>query len=101
MTPTPPFPRRVGPRPRTTPTNPHTQLDQNAPLELQQEIADFMFGLGCVREVPSLISVPGARAMWLQESCAAGPEHAFMVGREMKPFPSSTSLPPHRPSVCL
>ena len=27
---------RPGPRPRTTPTNPHVQLDGNAPLELQE-----------------------------------------------------------------
>ncbi|MEM8608289.1 MAG: luciferase family protein [Myxococcota bacterium] len=76
------FPARTGPRPRTTPTNPHTQLDQNAPIELQHQVAEFMFGLACVNEVPSRISVPGARAMWLSETCDAGPPNAFMIGRE-------------------
>lgn len=76
------LPTRSGPRPRTTPTNPHTQLDQNAPEDMQEAVAAFMFGLSCVREVPSSISVPGARAMWLEESCATGPADAFMVGRE-------------------
>lgn len=76
------FPHRAGPRPRTTPTNPHTQLEQNAPAELQEKVAEFMFGLQCVDEVPSRISVPGARAMWLHDSCHAGPRNAFMVGRE-------------------
>lgn len=76
------FPDRSGPRPRTTPTNPHTQLEQNAPLPLQEQVAEFMFGLSCVDEIPSRISVPGARAMWLRDSCAAGPAHAFMIGRE-------------------
>ncbi|MEM6927835.1 MAG: luciferase family protein [Myxococcota bacterium] len=76
------LPIRSGPRPRTTPTNPHTQLEQNAPRELQEEVAAFMFGLSCVQETPSRISVPGARAMWLHESCATGPSEAFMIGRE-------------------
>ncbi|MEM8996865.1 MAG: luciferase family protein [Acidobacteriota bacterium] len=76
------LPPRRGPRPRTTPTNPHTQLEQNAPHELQLETAEFMFGLPCIREVTSRVSVPGTRAMWLQESCEAGPPNAFMVGRE-------------------
>ncbi|MEM6794498.1 MAG: luciferase family protein [Acidobacteriota bacterium] len=76
------LPARRGPRPQTTPTNPHAQLDQNAPEELQRETADFMFGLSGVREVTSRVSVPGSRAMWLEESCEAGPPHAFMVGRE-------------------
>ncbi|MEM9997936.1 MAG: luciferase family protein [Bacteroidota bacterium] len=76
------LPTRPGPRPQTTPTNPHTQLDQIAPVGLQQEVAAFMFGLDCVQEVPSMISVPGSRAMWLHDSCQAGPSNAFMVGRE-------------------
>lgn len=76
------LPTRSGPRPKTTPTNPHTQLDQIAPEDLQGEMAEFMFGLTCVEETPSRISVPGARAMWLHESCATGPDSAFMIGRE-------------------
>ncbi|MEM7585189.1 MAG: luciferase family protein [Acidobacteriota bacterium] len=77
-----PIPPRRGPRPNTTSTNPHTQLDQTAPESLQQQTAEFMFSLPCVRETTSAISVPGARAMWLQESCETGPANAFMVGRE-------------------
>lgn len=76
------LPTRRGPRPKTTPTNPHTQLEQIAPVHLQEEVASFMFGLTCVQETASRISVPGARAMWLHESCATGPANAFMVGRE-------------------
>ncbi|MEM7276087.1 MAG: luciferase family protein [Actinomycetota bacterium] len=76
------LPVRPGPRPTTTPTNPHTQLDQIAPVNLQLEIAEFMFALSCVDEGPSQISVPGARAMLLQDSCLAGPPEAFMIDRE-------------------
>ncbi|MEM9034224.1 MAG: luciferase family protein [Actinomycetota bacterium] len=76
------LPVRFGPRPTTTPINPHTQLDQNAPADLQEEVADFMFGLACVDEGESRISVPGARAMLLQDSCRSGPPEAFMIDRE-------------------
>jgi hypothetical protein len=41
-----------------------------------------MFSQPCVMERPSRISVPGARAMVLDEGCAAGEATAFMIGRE-------------------
>ncbi|MEM8619742.1 MAG: luciferase family protein [Actinomycetota bacterium] len=82
MTTTQDLPRRRGPRPATTATNPHTQLDQTAPVDLQRRVADLMFSLSCVVETHSLISVPGARAAWLDDGCAAGPVDAFMIERE-------------------
>ena len=76
------LPRRQGPRPATTPTNPHTQLDQQPGDSRQrQRLATALFGLPGVIERPSRISVPGARALWLEEG-AAGPPEAFMVGVE-------------------
>jgi len=38
--------------------------------------------LPAVRVMPSMISVPGARAFVLEEDAARGPDEAFMVGRE-------------------
>jgi len=73
---------RPGPRPRTTPTNPHVQLDQNAPLELQELLFERARALPGVRVEPSMISIPGARAFVLGEEAAGGPPEAFMVGRE-------------------
>jgi hypothetical protein len=76
------LPRREGPRPATTPTNPHTQLDQQPPgTEQRQLLAEALFALPGVVERPSQISVPGARALWLAEG-AAGPPEAFMIGTE-------------------
>jgi hypothetical protein len=79
-----PLPQRSGPRPRTTPTNPHTQLDQQpADLAIRDELARRLFSLEGVEERPSAISVPGARALWLADPDAGGPsEAAFLVGRE-------------------
>jgi phospholipase/carboxylesterase len=57
--------RRAGPRPRTTPTNPHSQLEQNAPPELQERVFDFARSLEGVAIGPSTVSVPGTRAFHL------------------------------------
>jgi len=92
--------RREGPRPRTTPTNPHTQLDQNPGPSIVEELARRMFALPDVEERPSAISVPGARAMWLSEGAPAGPREGFMIGREfahIHPMPDGSlhaALPP-------
>jgi hypothetical protein len=77
------LPRRAGDRPRTTPTNPHTQLDQQPPApELVAELARRAFALPGVVEEPSRISVPGARALTLAAGEPAGPPEAFLIGRE-------------------
>lgn len=77
------FPARRGSRPHTTPTNPHTQLDQQpSDPTLRQELARAVFSLDFVTERPSLISVPGARALWLSDDVPAGPPTAFMIERE-------------------
>jgi Family of unknown function (DUF5519) len=77
------FPARRGPRPRTTTSNPHTQLDQQpdspaARDRLRAELAR----LPDVVWRPSAISVPGAEALCLADGHVAGPPEAFMIGRE-------------------
>jgi phospholipase/carboxylesterase len=70
--------RRAGPRPRTTPTNPHTQLDQNAPAVLQERVFEIGRSLSGVAVGPSLVSVPGARAFHLP-GCGHAAHGAFMI----------------------
>lgn len=94
------LPERAGQRPRTTLTNPHTQLDQNPEEVLVRELAQKVFALSDVEERPSAISVPGARALWLRDEVPAGPQEAFMIGREfahIHPLPDGSlhaALPP-------
>jgi hypothetical protein len=79
----PPLPPRQGARPRTTQTNPHTQLDQQpVDLALVEELGRDLFSLPGVVELPSGISVPGARALTLAPGEPVGPPEAFMVDRE-------------------
>ena len=77
------LPARAGHRPRTTPSNPHTQLDQQpTDAHVVEELARRAFALPGVVEEPSGISVPGARALVLAPGEPAGPPEAFLVGRE-------------------
>jgi hypothetical protein len=79
----PSLPRRAGDRPRTTPTNPHTQLDQQpTDPRLTEDLARRVFALPGVVEQPSRISVPGARALVLAPEEATGPPEAFLIDRE-------------------
>jgi Family of unknown function (DUF5519) len=77
------LPARVGARPKTTPTNPHTQLDQQPDdVGLIEELARRVFALPGVGEAPSRISVPGARALVLAAGETSGPPEAFLIDRE-------------------
>lgn len=81
------LPRRRGARPRTTSAFPHSQLDQQPEdPRLIDRLADRAFGLHGVVERPSSISVPGARALVLADDRAAGPDAAFIRGREFAHF---------------
>jgi hypothetical protein len=78
-----PLPVRAGDRPRTTPTNPHTQLDQQpTDAGLVEELARRLFALPGVVEEPSRVSLPGARALVLAPDEALGPPEAFLIDRE-------------------
>ncbi len=94
------LPERAGQRPSTTPTNPHTKLDQNPEDLVVRELAQRLFALPDVEERPSAISVPGARALWLRDDVPTGPQEAFMIGREfahIHPMPDGSlhaALPP-------
>ncbi len=76
------MPHRPGPRPSTTPTNPHTQLDQQPGDDRpRQHLIGRLADLPGVVWAGSRISVPGARALTLPHGLA-GPPDAFMIGTE-------------------
>lgn len=87
------FPRRPGPRPTTTTWEPHEQLNQLGSEALWDELAGRSFALPGVTDVPSKISVAGARALWLDDELATGPAEAFVIEREfahIHPRPDSS-----------
>jgi phospholipase/carboxylesterase len=73
------LPKRQGPKPKTTPSTPHQQIDQTSPPAMQENLWQRMLSLDGISARPSGISVHGTRALWLNEP---GHAAAFMVGRE-------------------
>lgn len=76
------LPPRRGTPPVTTSVNPHRQLTQNAPLRMYKQLAERIFALHDIEEGPSLVSVPGARALWLTKEPRRVEPLAFMAERE-------------------
>jgi phospholipase/carboxylesterase len=94
--------RRSGPRPDTTSTNPHTQLTQRAPRDLQERVFEFASSLSFVVVGPSLVSVPGARAFHLPGQSPKARD-CFMVDHEFAHLhpPSDGSLHMSLPSTIV
>ncbi len=81
------LPRRRGDRPTTTSTFPHRQLDQQPDdPTVRDALARRAFALEGVVERDSIISVPGAKALVLADERLAGPDDAFIRGREFAHF---------------
>jgi phospholipase/carboxylesterase len=69
-------------RPSAERPGPHQQLSQNAPLELQEALFALGRSLPGVTTGRSLVSLPGARAFFLDPNLAHGPDAAFQAGTE-------------------
>lgn len=88
------LPERAGEPPETTDTNPHSQVSQQSPAEIYEELAERMFVLSDTVERPSRVSIPGTRSLVLKEGVPSGPDEAFFRGREFCHLhaPDDTSL---------
>ncbi len=75
-----PLPKRNGPRPLTHKGMPHTQIGVQPAPDVNAELFQRAFALPDVTNQPTVISVPGARALWLDESLPLA--HPIPVGRE-------------------
>jgi len=83
------LPPRKGPRPHTTPSAPHIQLDQNAPAEMQAALRARVYALADVEERQTTVSDPRARAIWLKSTAPDKPPEgvqAFLNSREIGHF---------------
>lgn len=73
------LPERAGQPPQVSVTTPQQQESQNSPAMLQEQLYARLQGLDAVHTAPSRISVPGARALLLDRTGAAGPDAAFIL----------------------
>lgn len=53
---------------------------------MQTALAQRVFALAGVEERPTIVSAPGARAIWLRDHLPAGPKDAFLAEREIGHF---------------
>ena len=76
------LPVRPGPRPRTHYGLPHEQLDQNPSPPLYRRLVERFLAVPDTTHGQSLISVPGAQALFLHADCSCNAPTRFMRGRE-------------------
>ena len=94
------LPKRSGPRPLTHKGMPHA-ADRRAPVpEVHAELFRRCFSLPDVSNRPTVISVPGARALWLDEDLPLAHPEMIARGREFAHIHLDgslhVSLPPER-----
>ena len=75
--------RRGGPRPETHKGMPHAQIGVSPVPEVHAELFRRAFALPGVEERATVISVPGARALWLREDLSLAHPEAIVAGREL------------------
>jgi phospholipase/carboxylesterase len=94
------LPDRKHPRPLTHSGMPHTQIDVEPQPEIHTELFRLCFSLPNVTNRPTVISVPGARALWLDEDVPLAHPEVIARGREFAHIHPDgslhTSLSPER-----
>lgn len=95
-----PLPQRAAPRPRTTSGMPHAQIGVIPEPAIDRELRRLAYTLPGVLDRPSVISVPGARALWLADEVPVQHPEAILRGREFAHIHPDGSLhaalPPQR-----
>ena len=98
-----PIPKRSGPRPLTNKNMPHSQIGVQPVPDVNAELFRRAFALPDVTNQPTVISIPGARALWLDEGLPLA--QPVMAGREFAHIHPDgslhTSLPPERAREAL
>ena len=77
-----PLPERAGPRTQTSGTVPHVQIGVVSDTAVNDELFRRAFALPGVEDRPTIVSLPGARGMWLDKDTALAHPEAIVNGRE-------------------
>ncbi len=92
--------RRTGPRPVTHKGMPHAQIGVRPVPDVNAELFRRAYALPDVENRPTIISVPGARALWLRDEVPLAHPEVIVAGREFAHIhPDGSlhvSLPPER-----
>lgn len=87
-----PLPQRSGKPVETSGRVPHTQRDVEPVESIHQALVEFAFSLPDVREKPTIVSMRGAKGMWLDESVELQYPKAIPAGREFSHIHPDGSL---------
>ncbi|HNJ11960.1 MAG TPA: DUF5519 family protein, partial [Anaerolineales bacterium] len=77
-----PLSQRTRPRPPTNKNMPHSQIGISPVPEVNAELFRRTYSLPNVTNRPTVISVPGARAIWLDEDLPLEHPESIARGRE-------------------
>ena len=77
-----PLPQRSGPRPQTTANVPHVQIGINSVPEIDAKLLQLVSTLPGVDVRRTVISLPGAKGFWLDESLPLAHPEVIVGGRE-------------------
>lgn len=100
-----PLPKRSNSRPLVHQGMPHAQIGVEPVAEVNSELYRRAYALPDVENRPTVISVPGARALWLREDLPLAHPEAIAAGREFAHIhPDGSlhaSLPPERAAEAI
>jgi phospholipase/carboxylesterase len=88
----PALPERAGPRTRTTGIVPHTQIGVDPVPEVHEELFRRAYSLPGVQNRETIVSLPGGRGMWLEDSIPVVQPDAIVAGREFAHIHTDGSL---------
>ena len=77
-----PLPERAGPRTQTSGIVPHVQIGVEPVTAVNDELYRRAFALPGVEDRPTIVSLPGARGMWLSDDITLAHPEAIVNGRE-------------------
>ena len=77
-----PLPNRESPKPKTTGSVPHQQIDVEPVPEINKELFRRAFELPGVDNRPSKFSLPGARGLWITDEVKIVRPDQIVAGRE-------------------
>ncbi len=86
------LPTRRGPRPETTGAVPHTQIGVEPVPEVDEQLRRRAFALPDVHNRPTIISLPGARGLWLDVDLPLARPELILRGREFSHIHPDGSL---------
>lgn len=86
------LPERNGPRRQTTGSVPHVQVYTEPAPAVDAELRRRVFRIPGIEDRESQISLPGARALWLEDELELARPEVLQVGREFGHFHPDGSL---------